>query len=156
LIAIFLDEGKITPSGKIDGNKGIIGITEKIFLSQQDIREIQLAVAAVKTGIRMICEKYRIKKEDLDRVFIAGAFGNYLNTKNAMRIGLLPDIDPGKIVYVGNSSLAGARALLLSRSARKGTESLIKKVHYISLASDPRFQECFVDSLNFGDGNSTR
>lgn len=156
LIALFLDEGKITPSGKIGGNKGTIGITEKIAISQQDVREIQLAVAAVKTGIRLICEKYRIKKEDLDKVFIAGAFGNYLNTKNAIRIGLLPDIDPEKIVYVGNSSLAGARALLLSKPARKRTESLIKKVYYISLASDPGFQECFVDSLNFGDENSSR
>jgi uncharacterized 2Fe-2S/4Fe-4S cluster protein (DUF4445 family) len=156
LIALFLDEGKITPSGKIGGNKGTIGITEKISLSQQDVREIQLAVAAVKTGVRMICEKHRIKKKELDKVLIAGAFGNYLNTKNAMRIGLLPDIDPEKIVYVGNSSLAGARALLLSKPARKRAESLSKKVHYISLASDPRFQECFVDSLNFGDEKSSR
>jgi uncharacterized 2Fe-2S/4Fe-4S cluster protein (DUF4445 family) len=156
LIAVFLDEGKITASGKIRGNKDRIGITENIAISQQDVREIQLAMAAVRTGIRMICEKYRIKKDDLDKVFIAGAFGNYLNTKNAMRIGLLPDIDPGKIVYVGNSSLAGARALLLSKPAREKTEFLIKKVRYISLASDPRFQECFIDSLNFGDGNRSR
>jgi uncharacterized 2Fe-2S/4Fe-4S cluster protein (DUF4445 family) len=156
LIAVFLDGGKITSSGKIYGNKGKIRITENIFLSQQDVREIQLAVAAVKSGIRMICEKHRINKGDLDTVFIAGAFGNYLNTQNAMRIGLLPDIDPEKIVYVGNSSLAGARALLLSKPARKRTESLINKVRYISLASDPRFQEYFVESLNFGDGNSSR
>jgi len=156
LIALFLDEDKITSSGKIDGNKGTIRITEKIAISQQDVRQIQLAVAAVKTGIRLICEKYRIKKEDLDKVFIAGAFGNYLNTKNAKRIGLLPDINPEKIVYVGNSSLAGARALLLSKPARKRTESLIKKVRYISLASDPRFQEYFINSLNFGDKNRSR
>jgi uncharacterized 2Fe-2S/4Fe-4S cluster protein (DUF4445 family) len=156
LIALFLDEGKIFSSGKIEGSKGKMRITDNISLSQQDVREIQLAVAAVKTGIRMICDKYRIGKEDLDQVFIAGAFGNYLSTKNAMRIGLLPDINPEKIVYVGNSSLAGARALLLSKPARKRTESLIKKVHYISLASDPRFQEHFVDSLNFGRGNNPR
>ena len=73
-----------------------------------------------------------------------------------MRIGLLPDLDPEKIVYVGNSSLAGARALLLSKPARKRTESLIKKVHYISLATDPRFHEYFIDSLNFGDEKSSR
>ena len=156
LIALLLDEGKITPSGKISGEKDTIRITEKIAISQKDVREIQLAVAAVKTGIQMICEKYRIKKVDLDMVYIAGAFGNYLDTKNAMRIGLLPEIDLAKIVYVGNSSLAGARALLLSRPARKRTESLIRKVEYVSLASDPRFQDCFIDSLNFGDGNSSR
>lgn len=152
LIALYLNEKKIAPTGRIKGDGGRIAIAEKISISQQDIREVQLAVAAVKTGVRMICERFRLKKEDLDRVFIAGAFGNYLNTKNAMRIGLLPDIDPRKIVYIGNSSLAGARALLLSRPVRKKTESLIKKVHYISLATDPRFQEYFVDSLNFANG----
>jgi len=149
LIAIYLDEGRIAPTGKINGEGGKIDITENIFISQKDVREIQLAVAAVKSGIRMICEKYRIKKEDLDKIFIAGAFGNYLNTKNAMRIGLLPGIDPRKIVYIGNSSLAGARALLLSKSIREKMGSLIKKIHYISLATDPRFQEYFIESLNF-------
>ena len=152
LIALYLNEKKIAPSGKITDGDGRIAITEKISVTQQDVREVQLAVAAVKTGVRMICEKYRLKKEALDRIFIAGAFGNYLNTKNAMRIGLLPDIDPQKIIYIGNSSLAGARALLLSRSARKKTENLIKKIHYISLATDPRFQEYFIDSLTFSNG----
>jgi uncharacterized 2Fe-2S/4Fe-4S cluster protein (DUF4445 family) len=154
LTALLLEGEKITSSGKIAGNKDKIGITEKIFLTQQDIREIQLAVAAVKTGIQMICEKHRIEIKELDRIFIAGAFGNYLNTQNAQRIGLLPNIDPEKIVYVGNSSLAGARAILLSKSARTGTESLINRVRYISLASDPRFQEYFVQSLHFGEGKS--
>jgi uncharacterized 2Fe-2S/4Fe-4S cluster protein (DUF4445 family) len=156
LVALFLDEGKISASGKLGGDKEPIEITDKISLSQKDVREIQLAVAAIKTGIRLIREKYRIKLEDLDRVFIAGAFGSYMNTKNAMRIGLLPVMDPGKISYVGNSSLGGARALLLSKPARKNTESLIKRVKYISLASDPRFQEYFIESLNFGDWSSRR
>lgn len=154
LVALFLNEGKIEASGKIAGNKDTLKITDKISLSQQDIREIQLAVAAVKTGVRLLCEKFHIRYENLNRIFVAGAFGNYLNTQNAMRIGLLPDIDPKKIVFVGNSSLAGARAILLSKSAREKTESTVKKVHYISLASDPRFQDYFVDSLNFGIGKN--
>jgi uncharacterized 2Fe-2S/4Fe-4S cluster protein (DUF4445 family) len=152
LIAFFLEEEKIAPSGKISGGQDQLRVTEKIFLTQQDIREVQLAVAAVRTGIRMICERHRVEKHDLDRIFIAGAFGNYLNTQNAQKIGLLPDIDAEKIVFVGNSSLAGARALLLSKPARTRTETLIKKVGYISLATDPRFQEYFVSSLRFGEG----
>jgi uncharacterized 2Fe-2S/4Fe-4S cluster protein (DUF4445 family) len=152
LVAFYLGEDKIASNGKIRDGNGRIAVSEKIFVTQQDVREVQLAVAAVKTGVRMICEIHRLKPEDLDNVFIAGAFGNYLNTKNAMKIGLLPDIDPKKIVYIGNSSLGGARALLLSQPARKKTESLIKKVHYISLATDPRFQDYFVDSLELGNG----
>lgn len=156
LVALYLDEGKITPSGKIAGTDGMIKVTDKIFLSQQDIRKIQLAVAAVKTGVRLICEKHRIREQNLDGIFIAGAFGNYMNTKNAMKIGLLPNVDTAKIIFVGNSSIAGAKALLLSKEARQKTASSIKKIHYVSLASDPRFQECFVDSLNFGSGESSR
>ncbi len=149
LIAIFLDMGKITKEGKINVSGGKIDITESISISQKDIREIQLAVAAVKSGIRMICQKFRLEPKELDKVFIAGAFGNYLNTKNAMRIGLLPKVDPRKIVYIGNSSLAGARALLLSRPIREKMGFLTHKIRYISLATDPRFQEYFIDSLYF-------
>jgi uncharacterized 2Fe-2S/4Fe-4S cluster protein (DUF4445 family) len=156
LIALYLEEGTIAATGKISANDGKIAVTEKIHISQQDIREVQLAVAAVKSGIRMICEKYRITTEMLDTVFIAGAFGNYLNTRNAMRIGLLPEIDPKKILYIGNSSLAGARALLLSKPLRQKTEALVKKVQYMSLATNPRFQEFFVDSLNFPEGNPSK
>jgi uncharacterized 2Fe-2S/4Fe-4S cluster protein (DUF4445 family) len=152
LIALFLKEGKISATGKINHEGGKIPVSGTISVTQKDVREIQLAIAAVRTGIRMILENYRIEKESLDSVFIAGAFGNYLNIKNAMRIGLLPQIDPKKIVFIGNSSLAGARALLLSRQARSRTEALIKKVHYVSLATDAKFQDIFVDSLHFPAG----
>lgn len=155
LIAIYLDEGRITQTGKIADGSGKIDIVPGISLTQKDIREIQLALAAIKSGIRMICEKFRLKKEDLDNVFIAGAFGNYLNTENAMRIGLLPWINSQKIVFVGNSSLAGARAMLLSASVRKGAESLLNKIQYTSLATDRRFQEYFIDSLNFASGTES-
>ena len=151
LIALFLEEGKISHKGRISDKTGMIAVTDTISITQQDAREIQLAIAAVKTGIRMILEKFCIKKERLDNVFIAGAFGNFMNIKNAMRIGLLPSIDPKKVVFVGNSSLAGARALLLSRQARVKTEALIRKIRYISLATDPRFQDIFVYSLYFPD-----
>ena len=156
LIALLLEEGKISSTGKINDETGKISVAGKISITQQDVREIQLAVAAVKTGIRMILEKYRIKKELLGSIFIAGAFGNYLNIKNAMRIGLLPQLDPKKIVFIGNSSLAGARALLLSKQARLKTEALIRKIHYISLATDPRFQGIFVDSLHFPTGTLSK
>ncbi len=155
LIAIYLDEGRITQTGKIADGSGKIDIVPGISLTQKDIREIQLALAAIKSGIRMICEKFRLKKEDLDNVFIAGAFGNYLNTENAMRIGLLPGVNPQKIVFVGNSSLAGARAMLLSASVRKRAESLLNKIQYTSLATDHRFQEYFIGSLNFASGTES-
>jgi len=155
LVALFLEEGKISPSGAIADKSTAISIAENISITQKDIREIQLAVAAIKSGIRMILKKFRLKKEQLDGVFIAGAFGNYLNIGKAMKLGLLPNIDAEKIVFVGNSSLAGARALLLSRETRAKTEALIKKIQYISLATDPQFQDYFIDALEFGDRSDT-
>jgi len=151
LVALFLDDGEIAPSGAIADKSKTIPVAKNISITQKDVREIQLAVAAIKSGIRMILKKFRLTKEQLDGVFIAGAFGNYLNIDNAMKLGLLPTIDPKRIAFIGNSSLAGARALLLSKEARRKTETIIKKIQYISLATDPQFQDYFIDALEFGD-----
>ena len=97
----------------------------------------------------MILEEYHLKKEELDGIFVAGAFGNYLNIQNSIRIGLLPEIDEDKCIFIGNASLAGARALLLSLPAREEIDSLVKKIQYLSLANNPLFQKYFIESLEF-------
>lgn len=149
LVAILLDQGKISSKGMIKAKSKKIPITQSIFLTQKDIREIQLAVAAIKSGTQMMLEKFGLKKENLDGIFIAGAFGNYLNIRNAMSIGLLPRVDPNKIVFIGNSSLAGAKTLLLSAQAKQKAEALAKKIRYVSLATHPEFQEHFIAALDF-------
>ncbi len=149
LIAIFLEREIISCQGRIKNKAGKIKITENIYLTQKDIREIQLAAAAVKTGIKMMLKKHNIKSKDLDGIFIAGAFGNYLNIKNSLKIGLLPEIDEKKITFIGNAALAGAQALLLSLPAREKIESLADKIEYLSLASQAKFQDDFVNSLEF-------
>ncbi|MCK4814770.1 DUF4445 domain-containing protein [bacterium] len=149
LIALFLDKGKISPSGTIRNGRKIIPITGNIYIAQKDVRELQLAVAAIRTGIRMILKEYDLKKDKLDGIFIAGAFGNYLNIKNSMRIGLLPNIDEEKVIFIGNSSLAGAKAMLISKPARNKIRSLIKKIQYLSLATNPLFQKYFLEALEF-------
>jgi uncharacterized 2Fe-2S/4Fe-4S cluster protein (DUF4445 family) len=148
-IALFLDEGLISAQGKIANAKKSVPITGRIFLSQKDIREIQLAVAAIKTGRNMLLKRFSIDPLELDGLFIAGAFGNYLNVKNAIRIGLLPPLPGEKIHFIGNSSLAGAKALLISAPMHEEIKSLIQKIRFISLASDPEFQDYFVESLEF-------
>ncbi len=152
LIAILLEQGKIFPSGKLNHKEQKIHIKDNIFLSQNDVREIQLACAAIKTGIKMILEEYHLTKEQLDGIYIAGAFGNYLNIENTMKIGLLPRIDKDKIAFIGNASLAGAKTLLISSPARKVIEALVKKIRFISLASRHSFQQNFVEAIEFGQG----
>jgi len=149
LVALFLRKRKISPQGKIYNKTKEIPITANIYLNQKDIREMQLAIAAIKTGIRMILKEFQVNKEELDGLFIAGAFGNYLNIQNSIKIGLLPQIDEEKITFIGNSSLAGARALLLSIEARERIDSLVKKIQYLSLASNPLFEKYFIESLEF-------
>ena len=149
LIALWLDQGKISSQGKIIDETKEIPITKNIYVNQKDVREIQLAVAAIKTGIRMILEEHCLKKEELDGIFVAGAFGNYLNIQNSIRIGLLPEIDEKKCVFIGNASLSGARALLLSLPEREEIDSLVKKIQYLSLANNPMFQKYFIESLEF-------
>jgi len=150
LMAIFLNLGKISPKGVIKDKNKRIQITGNISLTQKDVREVQLAVAAIKSGTQMMLERHNLTKDDLDGIFIAGAFGNYLNIQNAMTVGLLPPIDPKKILFIGNSSLAGARALLLSGQTKQKTEAFVNKIQYVSLATDPKFQDTFITALDFG------
>lgn len=147
LMAILLDTKKISANGTISHKSKKIHVMDNIYITQKDVREMQLAIAAIKSGIQMILQEFHVKKEHLDEIYIAGAFGNYLNIKNSMKIGLLPEIDDKKVIFIGNSSLAGARALLLSSEAKKEVESLIKRIQYVSLATNPQFQNHFIEAL---------
>ena len=149
LVALFKKSGVITAQGKITGEQKTIPVAGDILLTQKDVREVQLAVAAIKAGVRMMLYECHLSPQELDGIFIAGAFGNYLNVRNAMSIGLLPEIVPGKVIFIGNSSLAGAKQLLLSAPGRRTLERLIKTVAHVSLASDPSFQKIFIESLEF-------
>ena len=97
----------------------------------------------------MILEEYHLTKEQLDGIYLAGAFGNYLNIENTMKIGLLPRIDKDKIAFIENASLAGAKTLLISAPSRKEIEALVKKIRFISLASRPSLQQNFVEAIEF-------
>jgi uncharacterized 2Fe-2S/4Fe-4S cluster protein (DUF4445 family) len=99
----------------------------------------------------MIMEKENIFLGQLHGIFIAGAFGNYLNITHSIQIGLLPPIPEDKIHFVGNSSIAGAKALLISSPLRAEASILSKKIEFFSLATNVQFQEYFVDSLDFPD-----
>jgi len=147
LIAIFLERGELSPGGAIQNREKRLRVARNISLTQEDVRQVQLACAAIKTGIRLMLRRNGLKEADLGGVCIAGAFGNYLNIRNSMRIGLLPSLEEKKIVFVGNSSLAGARQLLISLKERERAESLIQKARYRALASDPLFQDHFVKAL---------
>jgi uncharacterized 2Fe-2S/4Fe-4S cluster protein (DUF4445 family) len=149
LAAVFLARGEIAPGGAIRKAAKKLAVVGDIALTQNDIRQLQLACAAIKSGVQLMLKSAGLSVQQLDGIYIAGAFGNYLNVRNTMAIGLLPSVGEGKVVFIGNSSLAGARLLLLAREERNKVESLVEKIRYLSLASDPEFQDHFIQGLEF-------
>jgi len=120
---------------------------KEITVTQKDIGEIQLAKAAMFTGCSILMKRKNVKKENLDRVLIAGAFGNYINPENAKFIGLVPDVPTEKIEFVGNTAITGAKMVLVSREARETAEVLSKRISYLELAADSSFSSEFSQAL---------
>jgi len=149
ILAGAVARGLLGRDGRILGPEKRLRLTDRLALTQQDVRDVQLAVAAVRSGVRLILREFRLDIDDLDRVLVAGAFGSSLDIGNAVALGLLPDVPVEKIAFVGNASLAGARLLLLSRSARSVAETLAAKISHVSLATRPDFQDEFVQALEF-------
>jgi uncharacterized 2Fe-2S/4Fe-4S cluster protein (DUF4445 family) len=149
ILAAALARGILGRDGRIAGPEKKIRLTDRLALTQQDVRDVQLAVAAVRSGIRLMLREFRLEAADLDRVLVAGAFGSSLDIGNAVALGLLPDLPEGKIAFIGNASLAGARLLLVARPGRAVAEALAAKISHVSLATRPDFQDEFVRALEF-------
>ena len=124
----------------------------RVVLTQRDIRELQLAVGAIRAGINIMLKKAGVEAKEINRVLIAGGFGSFIRRTNAQIIGLLPsEIEHGKINYVGNASLAGAKWALLSSNARKHAEELARRTEHLELSLDTNFQMEFADAMIFPD-----
>ncbi|MBW2409997.1 MAG: DUF4445 domain-containing protein, partial [Deltaproteobacteria bacterium] len=120
-----------------------------VYLTQGDIRQLQLAKAAIRAGIQMLLQRADLSAEDIQQVFLAGAFGNYIQKENAVRIGLLPNIPPEKIHFVGNAAGSGAEMALLSHDARMQTSQLAQEIDYLEIAHHADFQMVFSEFLLF-------
>lgn len=125
-----------------------------LFLTQKDVREVQLAKGAIATGIQVLLKRKGLNPENLDRVIVAGAFGSYLNSANAIAVGILPEISPGKIEYIGNSSIQGAFHALVSRKCYRFMERIAQRADYMELSSLSGFQERFLSNLHFHEKSS--
>lgn len=122
---------------------------EPIYISQKDIREIQLAKGAIAAGIEVLLQTYGAKAEDIEEVYLAGAFGNYLSEESVCKIGLLPPELEGKIKGIGNAAGVGAKLSLLSEKEYKRGIALSKKTKYIELSAYPAFRGIFFNKINF-------
>ena len=124
-------------------------ITEDIYISQKDIRQIQLAKGAISAGISMLLKEINISLETLTEVVIAGAFGYHINPESIKTIGLIPKGFKGKITFVGNSSIEGARLALLNRGILETIISFHDKIEIVELSTKDTFQDYFIKALSF-------
>jgi len=144
VIAILLEQQEIGMFGDINSGEQMIELTPDVSLSQQDIREFQLAKAAIATGIQLLRNQLKIAIEDIDKVFIAGGFGNFLNVKNVIRTGLI-ECPEDKIIKLGNTALIGAKMFLFEDE--DFIQNILRKTRHINLEGDASFQDIYIDKM---------
>ncbi|UCD55646.1 MAG: DUF4445 domain-containing protein [Candidatus Omnitrophota bacterium] len=124
-----------------------------IVIKESDIENIKRSKGAIFSAASILAKKFDLTFDDIERIYIAGGFGTYINIENAVTIGLLPDVDRKKFKFVGNSSLIGAREILLSYDTMKKAEEIARKMTYIELSKDPAYMDEYMSSLFFPHTN---
>jgi uncharacterized 2Fe-2S/4Fe-4S cluster protein (DUF4445 family) len=129
---------------KEDSGKG-----EEVCLTQTDIRQLQLAKGAIYSGILMLQQVMGVTDDRLAELMLCGGFGNYISIASAVRIRLLPPLPLERITYFGNAAHVGAQMALLSETERMRANHLARRIEHVALASQPDYQDVFVDAISF-------
>ena len=151
-LAVMKESGVMDHFGTIDKPFVLAegdGETDAIEVVQQDVREIQMAKAAIAAGSQMLLEAAGLTLEDIDEIGIAGAFGNAIDLESAKAIGLLPKTESSKTHSLGNSAGLGASMMLLSGKCREKAEHIVASVEHVELAALPAFQMRYIEEMNF-------
>jgi uncharacterized 2Fe-2S/4Fe-4S cluster protein (DUF4445 family) len=167
IVASLLQAEILTPNGRLHESQrtvdddcigrayvvvseGELGAGEQILFTQKDVRQVQVAKAAIQAGTQVLMKHVGIQKGNLDRVIVAGAFGNYISPESAMDIGLLPRVSRSRVLQAGNTAGIGAKMMLMSSKMRSLAEQIAVSVEHIQLSGDPDFQQLFLDSTALG------
>lgn len=149
LIAALLETGEISESGRMESGNTYQLDGTRVYLTQKDVREVQLAKAAIRTGIELMCKRMGVRVEDIRQVLLAGAFGNYLDPKSACAIGMIPPVLRERIIPIGNAAGEGAKMAVLNAGEYEYSKGLARDTEFLELASMPEFNDCYVDCLCF-------
>jgi uncharacterized 2Fe-2S/4Fe-4S cluster protein (DUF4445 family) len=170
-VAVMLEAGLLDETGLIteadeagdfadhigedeDGDPVFLLDKEKnIYICARDIREIQLAKAAVCAGVRTLLHTAGVDEESISRIVIAGGFGSHLRAESMRRIGLLPPIGVEKYEFAGNAAGAGAVAILLGGEPREAANIVCARSSYIELSASAYFMEKYIDEMTFSEEN---
>lgn len=130
LLAQLLEKGIMTKNARIQQD---FRITEDLKLTQDDIFQLITSKAAIRTGWQMLLKHYPVNLTDIKKVYLSGGFGNFINVANAIRIGLIPEIQEDRIIKIGNGALEGAREILLCKDAQELSEKTAKNITHIKI-----------------------
>ncbi len=162
-VAELLKNGLINAGGRMKTSARVVGNAEaglsylvadvgehatrsRIMFTQKDVRQVQLAKGAILAGTQILMQVANVRTEDIKAIYLAGAFGNYIDPSSALRIGLFPPVDLEKIIPVGNAAGEGAKRLLVSSKSRKLVEQLRKEINYYELATYDNFANVFAEA----------
>jgi uncharacterized 2Fe-2S/4Fe-4S cluster protein (DUF4445 family) len=157
-LAAMLELGILNRHGRIDighqavreeGGRREVLLAPGVAFTQNDVRAVQLAKAAIRAGIDCLLREAALAEDAIERVLIAGAFGAYLGLASAVRIGLLPALPLARIEQVGNAAGVGVRMALASAALRERARRLALRCHYLELGSLPGFQRIFMRRIGF-------
>ncbi|OGX52860.1 MAG: hypothetical protein A2460_05420 [Omnitrophica WOR_2 bacterium RIFOXYC2_FULL_43_9] len=126
-----------------------MGTTGDIVINEMDIENLKRAKGAIYAASSMLVRHMDLSFDNLEQVFIAGGFGTSVDMANAIAIGLLPDLPSGKFFFVGNSSLIGAREIILSHDALFDADAIAKQLTYFELSVEPNYMDEYVAALFF-------
>ena len=146
-MSAFLELGLMDETGCL--TKDPVFISERVSVSQRDVRMVQLAKSAVCAGIQTLIENAGISMAEVDRLVIAGGFGSYLNLENAGKIGLIPPALARKASPIGNGALLGAAMVLLNQDFIELSSRLARQAETVDLAASSIFQERYLEGMLF-------
>jgi uncharacterized 2Fe-2S/4Fe-4S cluster protein (DUF4445 family) len=134
--------------GKI-GEENVFYLSDEVFLSQRDVRELQFAKASIATGWGILCRDLGVEPEEISQVLLGGSFGSYLSAASAVKIGLVPKLPLVRIISAGNVAGEGAKIAALSVTERAAANAILEEVEYVELSGRTDFNDLFIDQLSF-------
>ncbi|MBQ8633721.1 MAG: DUF4445 domain-containing protein [Lachnospiraceae bacterium] len=146
-IACLLNNNMVDETGAM-GPEEIL-LCEGVFVNRQDIRNVQLAKAAIAAGIRTLLEVTKTSEEELSAFYLAGGFGKHINLDSAVRIGLFPASLRNKVSILGNAALKGAASMLSDEFLKETAQTIVGKANYLSLPDNPAFAKNYIEELSF-------
>jgi len=131
------------------GEENVFYLSDEVYLSQRDVRELQFAKASIATGWTILCKELGVEPDEVSQVLLGGSFGSYLTAASAVKIGLVPRLPLARIVAAGNVAGEGAKIAALSVTERAAANAVLEEVAYVELSGRTDFNDLFIDQLAF-------